>query len=190
MNSSRVKLQHRPFLTPIWLTAGAAAAAFLFALFVIWVWGTADSTTVIVTRDAEQDIGGGQAEPRLSAAGMQRAQLLARMLGAIDGPGRLDAIYVSNTLRSRLTAAPLAELLQVPSIVAAGDDGKALARRALREHGGGRVLIVARPDMLSAILASLSGSGDIPKLDAENYAAIYIVTVPRIGHANLLRLNY
>jgi broad specificity phosphatase PhoE len=189
MNSSRVKLQHRPFLTPIWLTVGAAAAAFLFALFVIWVWGTADSTTVIVIRDAEQDTGD-QVDPRLSAAGMQRARLLARMLGAIDGPGRLDAIYVSSTLRSRLTAAPLAELLHVPLIVAAGDDGKALAHRALREHSGGRVLIVAHLETVSAIVASLSGIGDIPKLNAADYGAIYVVTVPRIGHANLLRLNY
>ncbi len=189
MNSSRVKLQHRPFLTPIWLTAGAAAAAFLFALFVIWVWGTADSTSVIVIRDAEQ-VAGDQVDPTLSAAGMERAQLLARMLGAFDGPGRLDAIYVSNGLRSRLTAAPLAKLLHVPLLVAAGEDGKALAHRALREHGGGRVLIVAHADILPEIVATLSGMGDLPKLNAEDYGVIYVVTVPRIGHANLLRLNY
>jgi broad specificity phosphatase PhoE len=189
MSSSRVKLQHRPFLTPIWLTAGAAVAAFLFSLFVIWVWGTADSTTVIVIRHAEKD-GADQSDPRLSAAGTERAQLLARMFGAVDGPGRLDAIYVSNTLRSKLTAEPLAERLHVPLKVAAGnDDGKALARRALREHGGGRVLIVAHLDTLPVIVASLSGI-DIPKLEADDYGVIYVVTVPRIGHANLLRLNY
>jgi phosphohistidine phosphatase SixA len=189
MNSSRVKLQHRPFLTPIWLTAGAAAAAFLFALFVIWVWGTADSTTVIVIRHAENE-GGDQVDPRLSAAGAERAQLLARMFGAIDGPGRLDAIYVSNTLRSRLTAAPLAERLHMPLTVAAVDDGKALARRAVHEHGGGRVLIVAQLDTLPAVVGSLSGGGAFPKLDAADYGIIYVVTVPRIGHANILQLNY
>jgi len=27
-------------------------------------------------------------------------------------------------------------------------------------------------------------------LNAEDYGIIYVVTVPRIGHANLLRLNY
>jgi broad specificity phosphatase PhoE len=189
MNSSRVKLQHRPFLTPIWLTVGAAAAAFLFALFVIWVWGTADSTTVIVVRQAELETGD-QVDPKLSAAGALRAQLLARMFGTADGPGRLDAIYVSNTLRSRLTAAPLTELLHLPlSVAASNDDGKGLARRALREHGGGRMLIVAHRDTLPVIVASLGGV-DIPKLAAEDYGVIYIVTVPRIGHANILRLNY
>jgi broad specificity phosphatase PhoE len=188
MNSSRVKLQHRPFLTPIWLTAGAAAAAFLFSLFVIWVWGTANSTTVIVIRHAEKD-SADTVDPKLSVAGMERAQLLARMFGAGDGPGRLDAIYVSNTLRSKLTAEPLAQRLHLPLSIAAGD-GKALARRALREHAGGRVLIVAHLDTLPAIVASLSGIDDIPPLAAEDYGLIYVVTVPRIGHANLLRLSY
>ncbi len=189
MNSSRVKLQHRPFLTPIWLTAGAAVAAFVFFLFVMWVWGTAGSTTVIVIRHAEKD-SADQADPKLSAAGSERAQRLARMFGAVDGPGRLDAIYVSNTLRSKLTAEPLAERLHVPLEIAAGNDAKALAHRALREHGGGRVLIVAHLDTLPAIVASLSGIDDIPQLEADDYGIIYVVTVPRIGHANLLRLSY
>jgi len=188
MNSSRVKLQRRPFLTPIWLTVGTATAAFLFALFIIWVWGTADSTTVIVVRHAEKDAVD-TVDPKLSAAGSERAQLLARMFGA-DGPGRLDAIYVSNTSRSRLTAAPLAERLHLPLSVAAGNDGKALARRALREHAGGRVLIVAHLDTMPAIVAALSGIDAIPPPDAQDYGVIYVVTVPRIGHANLLRLNY
>jgi phosphohistidine phosphatase SixA len=188
MNSSRVKLQRRPFLTPIWLTAGACTAGFLFLLFVIWVWGTAYSTTVIVIRHAEKD-GGEQVDPKLSAAGVERAQRLARMFGAVDVPGRLDAIYVTNTL-SRLTAAPLAELLSLPLSVAAGTDPKALTHRVLREHGGGRVLIVAHLDTLPAIVSSLSGIDDIPKVDADDYGIIYVVTVPRIGHANLLRLNY
>jgi broad specificity phosphatase PhoE len=158
-------------------------------VFVIWEWGTADSTTDIVIRHAEQD-SSEQADPKLSAAGAERAQLLARMFGAVDGPGHLDAIYVSNTLRSRLTAEPLAERLHLPLKVAADNDGKALAHRALREHGGGRVLIVAHQGTLPAIVASLSGSDEIPTVNAADYGVIYVVTVPRIGHANLLRLNY
>ncbi len=29
-----------------------------------------------------------------------------------------------------------------------------------------------------------------PRLDEHDFSAMYIVTVPRIGHANVLRLNY
>ena len=85
MNSSRVNLQHRPFLTPIWITAAGVGAAFLFALFMIWawIWGTAGSTTVVVI-------------PEDQAAGEAQAALLARMFSAAQGPGRLDAIYTSD----------------------------------------------------------------------------------------------
>jgi hypothetical protein len=180
MNSSRVKLQHRPFLTPIWLTVGAAGAAFLFALFLIWVWGTAGSTTVIVI----------PVDPKPAAAGDERAALLARMFGGTGGPGRLDAIYVSNTPGSRLMAAALAARLRIPLSVAAETGAKVLARRALHEHGGGRVLIIAHLDVFPGIVEALSGVAYDAKLDAEDYRVIDVVTVPRIGHANLLRLNY
>ena len=39
-------------------------------------------------------------------------------------------------------------------------------------------------------LAALSGRSDIPKLDDKDYGVMYIVTVPRIGRATVLRLNY
>jgi hypothetical protein len=179
--NSRVKLQHRPFLTPIWLTVGAAAAAFLFALFLLWVWATAGSTTVIVI----------PVDPKLTAAaGEERAALLARMFGGTEGPGRLDAIYASSTPSSRLMEGPLAARLRIPLSFTADSDAKALARRARREHRGGRVLIFAQLDAFPGIVGALSGVAYNAKLDAEEYRVIDIVTVPRIGHANLLRLNY
>jgi hypothetical protein len=36
----------------------------------------------------------------------------------------------------------------------------------------------------------LSGNPKIPEIGDQEYGTMYIVTVPRIGHANLLRLNY
>src|SRR5882724_2005085 len=110
MKSERASLQHRPFLTPLWLSAIAAFAAavvFGLALLAAWIWFTANSTTVVVIRHAEKETVSA-ADPALSAAGEARAALLARMFGEPKGVGRLDAIYVSATLRSRSTAAPLA----------------------------------------------------------------------------------
>ena len=175
MNSSRVNLQHRPFLTPIWITAGVAAAGFLFALFVIWVWGTAGSTTVIVI-------------PEDPAAAEARSALFARMFGAEQGPGRLDAIYASPGSRPTVTA--LASRLHITLRDAPDTDAKALARHALHEHGGGRVLVIAQRDLFAGVVKALSGVDDIPPLAAGDYGVVYVVTVPRIGHANLLRLNY
>ena len=178
MNSSRVNLQHRPFLTPIWLTAGAAGAAFIFALLVIWVWvwSTGGSTTVIVI-------------PEDTAAGEDRPAFLNRMFAG-EGPGRLNAIYTSNSAHDRQSVAALADRLHAPLHDAPEADAKALAQRALHEHGGSRVLIIAQPNMFPDVVRALSGVEDIPQLTPGDYRVIYVVTVPRIGHANLLRLNY
>jgi broad specificity phosphatase PhoE len=187
-----VGFQRRPFLTPLWLTAVAAAMAFSFAIFMIiaaWIWGTADATTIIVIRHAEQEIVGG-ADPPLTRAGQARAELLARMFGNAGAAGHIDAIYVSPALRNRLTAAPLAARLGVDVTVDPGDDIRGLARRALREHGGGRVLIVGHSDTVPEIVAALVRNAKIPRIGDDDYGTMYIVTVPRIGHANFLRMNY
>jgi broad specificity phosphatase PhoE len=70
------------------------------------------------------------------------------------------------------------------------DDPRALARRVLHEHGGGRVLIVGHTDTVPQIVATLSGNSNIPEIGDQEYGTMYIVAVPRIGDANLLRLNY
>jgi probable phosphoglycerate mutase len=189
MNNGSANLRHRPFLTPIWLTALAALLAFAVAAFAVWEWGTADSTTVIVVRHADKDLTQ-RVDPKLSAAGEARAVLLAHMFGDVKGAGRIDAIYVSPTTRNKATAAPLAQALGVTPVIVPADDPKGLARRVLREHPGGRVLIVGHLDTVPAIVAALSGNDDIPKIAELDYSVMYIVTVPRIGHANFVRLSY
>jgi broad specificity phosphatase PhoE len=74
--------------------------------------------------------------------------------------------------------------------VVPADDPRALARRVLREHGGGRILIVGHSDTVPQIVAALTDNEKIPEIAALEYGTMYIVTVPRIGHANLLRLSY
>src|ERR1700720_1474598 len=126
MKSEQASLQHRPFLIPIWLTVIAVFgvfAVFSLAVFTGWLFLTANSTTVIVIRHAEKDTAN-PADPALSAAGQARAALLARMFGEPQAVGRLDSIYVSPTLRSRSTAAPLSLRLGIVPIVAGADDPK------------------------------------------------------------------
>jgi 2,3-bisphosphoglycerate-dependent phosphoglycerate mutase len=104
--------------------------------------------------------------------------------------GRVDAIYVSATQRSRLTAAPLASRLGITPIVAPTDDSKQLAHRLLRENSGKRVMVIGHVNTVPDIVAALSGRSDIAKMDEHDFSVMYIVTVPRIGHANVLRLTY
>jgi 2,3-bisphosphoglycerate-dependent phosphoglycerate mutase len=189
MQRERVDLQHRPFLTPIWLSVIGVVVASSIALLAAWILVTANSTTVVVIRHAEKEAST-VVDPALSAAGEARAALLAQMFGNAKGAGRIDAIYVSPALRNRLTAAPLAGRLGIVPVVAPADDPKALARRVLRENSGGRVLIIGHSNTVPEIVAALAGRSDIPKIDEQDFGVMYIVTVPRIGHANFVRLNY
>jgi broad specificity phosphatase PhoE len=176
-------------LTPIWLLGLTALAAALALTFTAWLWVTADSTTVIVIRDAEKAQGGG-VDPPLSRTGEERAALLARMFGDAQLPGHIDAIYVTPALHNRQTATPLAAQLGVIPTVAPADDPRGLARRVLREHSGTRILVVGHLDTVPGIVAELSGAENIPPIGTDEYGTMYVVTVPRIGHSNLLRLHY
>jgi broad specificity phosphatase PhoE len=193
MKKDHVSLQRQPFLAPIWLTAVAVIGAVVvlgFSAFTVWAWATAGSTTIVVIRHAEKDLSTGAVDPPLNEAGRARAELLARMFGDGKALGHLDAIYVTPALRNRLTAAPLAASLGLNPAVVPTDDPRGLARRVLHENGGGRVLIVGHSDTVPAIVSALSGIDKVPEIADEEYGTLYIVTVPRIGHANLLRLTY
>jgi broad specificity phosphatase PhoE len=189
MDKDHVSFQRRPFLAPIWLTASAALAALIFAVFFAWVWGTAGATTIIVIRHAEKDLSPNLADPPLSAAGAARAALLAQMLGG-KAIGHVDAIFVTPALRNRQTAAPLAARLGIGAAIVPSEDAKVAAYRALHEHRGGRVLIVAHSNTVPKIVAALSGDPNIPDIGDQEYGTMYIVTVPRVGRAIVLRLNY
>jgi broad specificity phosphatase PhoE len=193
MKKDHVSLQRQPFLAPIWLTAVAAIGAVVvlgFSAFTVWAWATAGSTTIVVIRHAEKDLSAGAVDPPLNEAGKARAALLARMFGNGKTLGHLDAIYVTTALRDRLTAAPLAASLGISPIVVPANDPRGLARRVLHEHGGDRVLIVGYSDTVPVIVSALSGVDKVPDIADDEYGTLYIVTVPRIGHANLLRLSY
>jgi broad specificity phosphatase PhoE len=192
MKSAHVNLRRGPFLIPIWLTGIGAIASFAvaaFAVIALWAWFTANSTVVIVIRHAEKESISAP-DPPLSEAGQARAALLVRMFGEAQGAGRLDAIYTSSALRNRMTAAPLAARLGIVPIVAPSDDPKALAHRIVRENSGKRVMVIGHTNTVPDIVAALSGRSDIPPIDEKEFGTLYIVTVPRIGHANLLRLSY
>ena len=141
-------LQRRPFLAPIGLVAITVTAGIVILIAAAWFLVTSTSTTVIINGD----------DPPLSAEGEARAASLARLLGDTHLKSRVAAIYVSEKLRSRATAAPLAQMLGITPVVVDEDDARGLARRVLRDHPGETILIVGHANTLPAIVASLRGS--------------------------------
>ena len=192
--ASPSSLQRKPFWAPVGLAALSALAAALVMALLAWLLVTAKSTTVIVVRDAEtasevaaEAAAGG---PALSVEGQARAQLLARMFGDARLKDRVDAIYVLPTLTAQATALPLAVRLGIKPVVVAPEAPRAWARRVLREHRGGRVLLVAGAGVARDLAAELSGVADIPSIPPMEFGTMYIVTIPRIGRANLLSVDY
>lgn len=109
---------------------------------------------VYLVRHAEKDPAQPD-DPGLSAAGRVRAQQLASVLQQ----ARIVAIVVSDTQRSRDTAAPLAEALKLQPLVAAGRGATHLdaVLAAARTQQGGAVLIVGHSNTLAPLLYRLGG---------------------------------
>jgi broad specificity phosphatase PhoE len=185
MKKEHTELRRRPLLTPVWLTAMAGVVVIALAA---WFWSSLTSTTVVIVRHAEKELGTIE-DPPLSQAGEQRAQLLARMFGEREGRGRIDTIFASDTRRTQRTAAPLADRLGIAVTTVDGKDVAGLVRR-IRAHRGGRVLVVGHSNTVPEIVQRLAGGAPVPPIAEDDYSQIYVITLPTVGPAAVLRMSY
>src|SRR5689334_17870217 len=156
--------RRRTFLAPLWLVwllvmgaVGLIGASFLH-------WRSATSTTIVVVRHAEKELGAISDAP-LSLEGEQRADRLANMFGDAQKFGRLGKIYVTNTRRTQQTAMRLSQRLGIVSeVVDAKTDSVELARRVLDENRGGRALVVGHSNTVPEIVKALSGADSVPPI--------------------------
>jgi broad specificity phosphatase PhoE len=183
MEPPAITRYRRPFLAPLWITLLVALIA---ATVLVAAWRTATTTVVVLVHSVEKDPGTID-DPPLSAEGEDRAQRLAQTLGG--AASRVDAIYVSDDRRARQTAAPLAERLHRNPLAFSAADARATAERALREHAGGTVVVVASDAALPQMLREVGGEdlASAPPADAET---MYVVSVPSFGRVHELRIRY
>jgi broad specificity phosphatase PhoE len=179
--------RRRPFLAPLWLLA-LAGIVFIAAAFTYW--NSATTTTIVLIRHAEKQLGAIPDAP-LAPPGEVRAARLAQMFGDASDFGRVRKIYVTDTRRTQQTAAGVAQRLGLtPEIVAGKTDSKALARRVLKENSGGLALVVGHSNTVPEIVAALTGRDDVPPIADDEFDTLYVVTVPTIGRSSVLRLKY
>lgn len=184
MKKEHRELRRRPLLTPIWLSAfvGLAMLAVLF-----WLVSTMTTTTVVVVRHAEKEFGTIDDSP-LSTSGEQRVQTLARAFGERSGVGKLAAVFADETRRTQSTATPLATRLGLPVTVVADVD--LLLQKIRSEHRGENVLVVGQAETMTEIVRRLGKLEKGPAVGEREYSTVYVVTVPTLGRASMLRLNY
>lgn len=183
MEPPAITRYRRPFLAPLWIIL---LVAVLGAALFVAVWRNATTTVVVLVHSVEKDPGTID-DPPLSPEGEERAQRLAQTLGG--AAARIDAIYVSDDRRARQTAAPLSERLHQAPVVFAVSEARATAERALRDHAGGTVVVVASDTTLPQMLHEVHGEDPGPAAGADA-EVMYVVSVPSFGHSHELRLRY
>lgn len=145
----------------------------------------ADELRVVVVRHAEKAADGGR-DPVLSAAGQQRAQALAKLLG--DQPPA--AIYATQYRRTQLTAAPSAQASQQRIHVRpAGESAASLAAHLRHDRPRGTVLVVGHSNTVPALVEALSGQA-VAAIGEDEYDHVFIVTLPAEGPARLESRRY
>jgi broad specificity phosphatase PhoE len=111
------------------------------------------------------------------------------MLGERDGRGRINAIIASETRRAQRTAAPLAERLGIAVTTVDARDLDELVRR-IHANRGGRILVVGHSNTVPEIVHRLVGGDPLPPIADDDYSLMYVITLPTLGPASLLRVSY
>jgi broad specificity phosphatase PhoE len=135
-----------------------------------------DATVVYVVRHAER--ADGTEDSELSAAGEERAQLLAGLLR----DARVTHIHTTDFRRTRATAAPIAEAVRLtPTLY--DDDLGALAARVRAQPG--RHLVVGHSNTIPVIVRALAGEpGGL--IAQDEYDRLYILTLTEGGTSTVM----
>lgn len=172
-------LRRRPLYTPLGIVVISVLAALLLGAWLVASWGT---TTVVLVRHGERFSEARDAE--LAPAGVARAERLAAML---EGAG-LDAIYVSEALRTQQTAAPVASRAGVEADVIPAGEHARLVRRLKWRHRGDVVLVVGHSNTVPLIARGLGAP--IGVIEADEYSGLWVITYSRLRGTRLLALRY
>jgi len=185
MDPPGITRHRRPFLAPLYLSLLAAAVFFALG----WAFYSTATTTVVFLVHPVEKSPGAIDDPPVSPEGEARAERLAHMFGEeSSGEGRLDGIYESDDRRAQQTAAPLVTRLHRSPVVFRAAEARTTAARALRDHAGGTLLIIASGAALPQMVQELTGTAP-ESAAADDADVVYVVSIPRIGRAHLARFR-
>ncbi len=110
----------------------------------------------------------------LSAAGLERAQDLARLMT----DKKIDSVFTSNYTRTRQTATPTAQLFGLTMIQYNPRPTEQITNR-LKKIKGKNVLVVGHSDTILEIAKQLETKPTISKIEALDFDNILTVTIKR-----------
>ena len=159
------------------------------AIGLAWFFESQATTTMIFVRHAER-AGPSADDPGLTPAGQRRAAELARQLGDADVVAGIDAIYSTPYRRTRETAQPVADALDLPINIYNPSDNEAVLETILKNHKGKIILIVGHSNTVPTLMAELGASKKVPPISEMEYDNIYIVSIPWFGKTKTIRLRF
>ena len=186
MDASGLARRHRPFLAPVWIAALVPLALLVAGLALL---RTATTTTVVIARNAECVLGS-IADPPLIAGGELRAERLAHMWASAPASvGRIAAVYALASRRTQQTVMPLVEQLNLaPTLIPERELGT-LAQRILSAHRGESVFVMGYASSVAPLIRALTGRS-VPPVREDDYGAVYVISVPPLGSAGVLQIQY
>jgi phosphohistidine phosphatase SixA len=138
---------------------------------------------IVVVRHAEKV--DESADPALSAAGIARAEALARVLKSMD----IKAVYVTQYQRTWLTADAVMKARDLKPTQVHSDKTPDLAERMKKEFPNDVVLTVGHSNSVPRLLKILGVTENI-EIAHEEYDNLFIVVPQPEGPPTLLRLRY
>lgn len=146
-----------------------------------------EGTVVFLVRHAEKAAAAGgetPPDPGLTKAGRERAEALARILS----PSGITAIHSTDFRRTRQTAGPTADALDVEIEIYGPDDLDTFAE-VLRERTG-RHLVVGHSNTTPRLVERLGGEPGEPIDESREYDRLYILVITPEGTVTTVRQRY
>ncbi len=160
------------------------------AVGLAWFFESQATTTMIFVRHAER-AGPSADDPGLTPAGQRRAAELARQLVDADVVAGVDAIYSTPFRRTKETAQPVADALDLAiNIYDPSDDDEELVDKMVRDHKGKIILVVGHSNTLPTMIAALGASKKVPPIAEMEYDNIYIISIPWFGKTKTIRMRF
>jgi len=159
------------------------------AICLAWFFESQATTTIIFVRHAEQTSHDAE-DPGLSDAGKARVVELTRQLVDADVVAGIDAIYSTPLKRSRETAMPLADQLDLPINTYDAADTELVLETILKEHKGKVILVVGHSNTVPVMIANLGASKNVPEIARGEFDNIYIISIPWFGKTKTIRLRF
>lgn len=129
-----------------------------------------------------------QCDVCLSPEGKARAEQLVHVLSQ----AKINAIYSTNTHRTKETAEPLLDFLKphIPQLdIESYRSAREVAEKVKREHSGQRLLIVSHSDMVEDIIEQLNGNRNACPI-SNDYDNLCLVIIDSSDETEVIELHY